>query len=38
MFLNNGFIGHFCGWGVGGVTKLVIFCGRHKCMAPNHKQ
>ena len=21
-----------------GVTELVIFCGRRKCMAPNHKQ
>ena len=31
----------FCGWGVGkggGVTELVIFCGRRKCMTPNHKQ
>ena len=25
----------FCGWSWWGVTKLLIFCGRHNCMIPN---
>ena len=37
LFLNNISILHFCRWGEGGdgVTELVIFGGRHKCMTPN---
>ena len=38
LFLNNRSVVHFCGWGFGGVTELVIFCKRLKCMVPNHKQ
>ena len=30
----NRSIVHFYGWRVWRVTKLVIFCGRHKCMTP----
>ena len=40
LFLNNRSIAYFCGWrvwGREGVRELVMFCGRRKCMAPNHK-
>ena len=38
FFKNKRSIFHFCRWRVGhrtwGVTKFVIFCGRHKCITP----
>ena len=36
LLLKNISVVCICGWrewGGGGVTKLAIFCGRHKCMA-----
>ena len=30
FLINKSSVFHFCGWK--GVTKLVIFCGRYKCM------
>ena len=41
LFLNDRSIVNFFGCGVrggGGVTELVIFCGRRKCMVPNSKE
>ena len=34
LVLNKRFIVYFYGWEGWGVTKLVIFCGRHKCTTP----